>query len=110
MSRARFLRTVSDPGTHVAQKLPGLAKVLDDTRIRFRGGSGHQDGLLSEVGARLGWGKSKAREDESPRTNYLRFAAARRSFLVSLRLWAMMVLLCTSRAGVETEAENVRLR
>jgi hypothetical protein len=48
--------------------------------------------------------------DESANATYLRRAAARRSFLVSLRLLAMMVLLCTSRAGVETEAENVRLR
>ena len=31
--------------------------------------------------------------DESAETNYLRFAAARRSFLVSLRLWAMLFLL-----------------
>ena len=28
-------------GTHVAQELPGLAKVLDDAGIGFRGGSGH---------------------------------------------------------------------
>jgi hypothetical protein len=37
-------------GTHVAQKLPGLAIVLDDAGIGFRGGSGHRDcGSFREV-------------------------------------------------------------
>ena len=43
LSRTRFLRSIGDLGTHVAQELPGLAKVFDDAGIRFRGGSGHLD-------------------------------------------------------------------
>jgi hypothetical protein len=39
-------------GTRIAQELPGLAKVLDDAAVRFRGGTGHGGGwLLSGVDA-----------------------------------------------------------
>jgi len=51
-ARTALARVLADLGTHVAQKLPGLAKVLDDAGIGFRGSSGHQDQwLLSEAGA-----------------------------------------------------------
>ena len=36
-------RVLCGLGTHVAQKLPRLAKVFNDAGIRFRGGSGHLD-------------------------------------------------------------------
>lgn len=41
-ARTALAGVLADPGTHVAQKLPGLAIVLHDAGIGFRGGSGHE--------------------------------------------------------------------